>query len=48
MSAFKVPMTRIFFIILFDRAFKMMKNSVYFIAIALLIAELFTILIYAN
>ena len=37
-----------FFIILFERAFKMMKNGVYFIVIALLVAELFKILIYAN
>ena len=37
-----------FFISLFERAFKMMKNGVYFIVIALLIAELFKILIYAN
>ena len=37
-----------FFIILFERAFKMMKIGVYFIVIALLVAELFKILIYAN
>ena len=37
-----------FFIILFERAFKMMKNGVYFTLIALLVAELFKILIYAN
>ena len=37
-----------FFIILFERAFKMIKNGVYFIVIALLAAELFKILIYAN
>ena len=36
------------FIILLERAFKMMKNGVYFIVIALLAAELFKILIYAN
>ena len=36
------------FISLFERAFKMMKNGVYFIVIALLVAELFEILIYAN
>ena len=41
-------MKRIFFITLFDRAFKMMKNGVYFIVIALLVAELFKILTYAN
>ena len=33
---------------LFERAFKMMKNGVYFIVIALLVVELFEILIYAN
>jgi len=33
---------------LFERAFKMMKNSVYFIVIALLVAGLFRFLIYAN
>ena len=37
-----------FFISLFERAFKMMKNGVYFIRIALLVAELLKILIYAN
>ena len=36
------------FISLFERAFKMMKNGVYFIVIAPLVAELFKILIYAN
>ena len=36
------------FISLFERAFKMMKNGVYFIVIALLVAKLFKILIYAN
>ena len=36
------------FIGLFERAFKVMKNGVYFIVIALLVAELFKILIYAN
>ena len=41
-------MKRNFFIILFDRAFKMMKNGVYFIVIALSVAELFKILTYAN
>ena len=44
----KVAMTGIFFIILFKRAFKMMENGVYFIVIALLVAELFWILIYTN
>jgi len=43
-----VHMTRNFFISLFERAFKMMKNGVYFIVIALLVAELFKILVYAN
>ena len=47
-SLFKVPMKRIFFIILFERAFKMIKNGVYFIVIALLVAELFKILMYGN
>ena len=41
-------MKRIFFMILFERAFKVSKNSVYFIVITLLVAELFKILIYAN
>ena len=36
---FKVHMTRNF--LLFEKAFKMMKNGVYFIVIALLVAELF-------
>ena len=33
---------------LFERAFKVMKNSVYFIVIAILVAKLFKFLIYAN
>ena len=37
-----------FFISLFERGFKMMKNGIYFIVIALLVAELLKILIYAN
>ena len=37
-----------FFIVLFERAFKMMKNGVLFIVIALLVAELFKILIDTN
>ena len=37
-----------FFVSLFERAFKIMKNGVYFIMIALLIAELFKIVMYAN
>ena len=40
-----------FFIIiisLFERAFKTMKNGIYFIVIALLVAELSKILIYPN
>ena len=41
-------MTQKNFISLFERAFKMMKNSVYFIVIAFLVAELFKILVYAN
>ena len=36
------------FISLFERAFKMMKNGVYFMAIALVVAVLFKVLIYAN
>ena len=37
-----------FFIILFERAFKVMENAIHFSVIALLVAELFKILIYAN
>jgi len=37
-----------FFISLFERAFKVMKNGFYFIVIALLVAELFKILTSAN
>ena len=44
LSAYEVKM----FTSLFERAFEMMKNSVYFIVIALLVAELIKILIYAN
>ena len=44
----KVYVTQFFFISLFERAFKMTKNGVYFIVIALLLADLFKILIYAN
>ena len=47
-SIIKVHMTRNFFISLSERAFKMMKNGVYFIVIALLVAELFKILVYVN
>ena len=36
------------FISLFETTFKMMKNGVYFIMIALLVVELFEILIYAK
>ena len=36
------------FISLLERAFKMMRNGVYFIAIAVLVAESFKISIYAN
>ena len=43
-----MPMKGIFFIILFESAFKMIKNGVYFIVIALLVAELFKILIHTN
>ena len=45
---FKVVMKGNVFIFLFARAFQMIKNGIYFIAIALLVAELFKILIYAN
>ena len=38
----------IFSIILFESAFKMMKNGVYLIVIEFLVAELFKILTYAN
>ena len=37
-----------YFISSFGIAFKVMKNGVYFIVIALLVAELFKILVYAN
>ena len=37
-----------FFIDLLGRAFKVMKNGVYFIVIAFLVAELFKVLIYGN
>ena len=37
-----------YFISLLGRAFKVMKNGVYFIVIAFLVAELFKILVYAN
>ena len=36
------------FISLFERTFKMMKNGVYFIVIALLVVEIFEIFFYAN
>ena len=36
------------FISLFERAFKLMKNGVYFSVMALLVAKLFKILIYPN
>ena len=39
-NQFKLPMKQDFFIILFERAFKMMKNGVYSIVIALLFAKL--------
>ena len=45
---FKVPMKRHFFISLFERAFKMMKDGVYFIVIALLVAKLFKVVIYGK
>ena len=37
----KVYMTQNFFISLFERVFKMMKNGVYFIVIELLVGKLF-------
>ena len=37
-----------FFINLLGRAFRVLKNGIYFIAITFLVAELFEILIYAN
>ena len=37
-----------FFMTLFERAFKITKNEVYFIVIALLVAELYKILLYPN
>ena len=40
---FREPMKQIFFFILFERAFKMIKNGIYFIVIALLVAELFNL-----
>ena len=43
-----MPIKRNFFIILFERPYKMMKNGVYFIVIALLVAKLFKILSFAN
>ena len=48
LECFKMYMTRIFFISLLRGAFKVMENDIYFIVIALLVAELFKILIYAN
>ena len=44
----KVPMKQIFLLSLFEIAFKMTKSGDYFIVVALLVAELFKILIYAN
>ena len=41
-------MTHKIFISLFEKALKLMKNGVCFIVIALVVAELFKILIYAN
>ena len=38
----------IIIISLLGRAFKVMKNAVYFVVIAFLVAELFKIMIYAN
>ena len=44
----KVYMTRKIFVNLLGRAFRAMKNGVYFIVIAVLVAELFKIMDYAN
>ena len=44
----KVYVTQNFFISLVERTCKMMKNGIYFIVMALLVAELFKILLYAN
>ena len=41
-------MTQNCFISLFERAFKVIKNGFYFIRIALLVAKLLKILVYAN
>ena len=43
----KVPLKQIF-LVSYIRALKMMKNGVYFIVIAPLVAKLLKILIYAN
>ena len=37
-----------FFTRLFERALKVMKNGIYFIVIAVFVAELFKVLVYAN
>ena len=46
--ALRVYVSQNNYITLFKRAFKMMKNGVYFIVVALSVAELFKILGYAN
>ena len=40
-----MPMKRNFLISLFERAFKMMKDGVYFIVIAILVADVIIIII---
>ena len=44
----KVYMTQFFLFNLLERAFRAMKNGVYFIVIAVLVAKLFKIMVYAN
>ena len=43
-----VLLASFFFINLLGRAFRAMKNGIYFIVIAVLVAELFKIMDYAN
>ena len=43
--AFRVYLTKNYFINLFERAFEVMKNGVYFIVIALLVVELLAVFI---
>ena len=44
----KCTWREIFFTSLFKRALKVMKNGIYFIVIAFLVAQLFKVLVYAN